>query len=163
MGKPKLLPGACLEKDKAGGFVKHHLVYVGPIGPKGEDVIHNTPGQGVHLDYLDKATDGGQFEVKAPAPLTRFERFRIIWRALSQVGRPWTLLRNNCENTATFARTGSATSLQVKRFVMRGLISGFVVGILLAGSSWLKRLPTRLKRKQPQRPESSENLAEASF
>jgi hypothetical protein len=128
----RIEPGTIIEVQKM-GVVKHPMTFVGPIGPRGEDVVNNTPERGVHLDHHENAIAGRPCRVSTPAPATLQEKNTVVRRALSQLGRQWRLFTNNCESTANYARTGIARSPQVGLFLVVGLVV-CIAGVVMLSS-----------------------------
>jgi len=108
-----LKPGTCIQVLKWLGLVRHQLMYVGPRGPNGEDVIHNQPGRGVRWDFLSDVARGQEARISAPAPEATWEQEATVRRMISQVGQPYDLATNNCEHVTWFGRFGKRVSMRV--------------------------------------------------
>jgi hypothetical protein len=123
---PPLQPGALLQVPKLAGLVQHAFTYVGPVGPNGEDVVNNTPERGVHLAHLKQEIAGRAARLVAPAPPDWREQNSMVQRALNQLGRPWRLFGNNCEDTANYIRTGRASSPQLEFWIGLFIVLGLI-------------------------------------
>ncbi|MCI0342890.1 MAG: lecithin retinol acyltransferase family protein [Planctomycetales bacterium] len=94
--------------------MEHVGTYV-PDGPEGENVVHNTKHgpRRVIWETWERFSGGGPVRIVRAAPPQ--ERPAIMARALTQVGQPYRLFRNNCEHTAWYAQTGVRQSPQLQR------------------------------------------------
>jgi hypothetical protein len=113
------------------GIPQHKMIFVGAIGPFGENVVDPAKGQTVRLVHLHSIPNWEQFIVG--------ERGPEDWGAQAQVQeRAWEVLENrvvnrtlgpNCEHICSFIRTAVAKSPQLAFW---GIAAAAAVGIMLA-------------------------------
>ena len=104
--------------------VKHYGVYVGPRGPRGEDVVHNEKLGGVVWTFLDDFAAGRPVYVETRAAPGDAEN--VVHRAVALIGRRFDLLLFNCEHAATAAQEGQPRSGQLQTAALfGGLLIGF--------------------------------------
>jgi hypothetical protein len=91
----------------------HYGVYVGPRGPRGEDVVHNSKDRGaVVLEPLSTfAADKDVFIVRRTAP--GYEEV-AAQRALAHLGQNYDLLAFNCEHFVNVVHDGQRESPQLQ-------------------------------------------------
>lgn len=124
------------------GLPQHHAVYLGP-DDYGIDVIsENDAKEGVRLvtarDYFSRVK---KFKVKAFEG-TDQEREAAVARAFSQLGRPYHLMRHNCEHHTSFVRTGVTACKQVA--VMVGVLTFLFITWLITADTNKKYLYGKL-------------------
>lgn len=98
------------------GLPQHKMIFVGPIGPFGEDVVDPAKGQAarfVHLDFLPKRDQllVGERGTSDPSRI-----FDIQARARDVVRRGVVnlTLRPNCEHICSYIRDGKEKSPQLR-------------------------------------------------
>lgn len=116
------------------GLPAHKVVFVGTIGPYGENVVDPAKGQTARLIHLGSIPNWQQLVVG--------ERGPEDWEAQAQVqARAWEVLQNgvvnrtlgpNCEHICSYIRTGRAKSPQLRFWV--GAAAAAVAGLILARS-----------------------------
>jgi hypothetical protein len=95
------------------GVVRHYGVYVGPRGPNGEDVVHNSKLKGgVVWDHRAAFSGGGPIHIEKRA--TPGYEWYVAERALAHLGQNYDLLGFNCEHLATLAQDGQKSSSQLQ-------------------------------------------------
>lgn len=124
-------------------FYWHEGIYVGPVGPNGESVVHNDfDAKQVILNHPEDYT-------RKARPIFLHERTEperqqeVADRALRMLGTPFDLIRFNCQHFASYAQHGVATSHRVKSAAFSiGVVVLIAVVILLvvAGLKRQKRL-----------------------
>jgi len=105
------------------GIPAHKMVYVGPIGPRGEDVVDPAKGQPAHFVHLDLILDHDRLLVG--------QRGTKDWEAVRDIqARAWEVVRRqvvnrtldqNCEHIVSYIRQGKAESPQLRLGVGVGL------------------------------------------
>ncbi|MBK9000692.1 MAG: lecithin retinol acyltransferase family protein [Myxococcales bacterium] len=149
--------------------INHYGIYVGPIGPNREDVIHCSKRKGeVVWDYLADFEEGkpAQLEERAPPELVQ----KVVVAAIALLGSEYDLFSLNCEQFANLVQKGVNESPQLRAWFVRGLaaLGGIGAGALLAKavSAWTEgRPPERLRvpgaRTHPsaRRPRTRRTLA----
>lgn len=88
-------------------------------------VVHALPGRGTILSTLGQFAHGRPIRVTALAP----DPAAAERRAFAQLGAPYNLFFNNCEQVASRARTGVATSPQLA-------IGSLLLATLLTAPYW---------------------------
>ena len=105
-----LLPGDELVEP---GIPEHKRVYVGPIGPNGEDVVDPVKGQAAIFVHLTLIPNWGKLVVGARAGEDSY--FDVQQRAYEVVGNAIVnrTLVSNCEHITSYIRAGKPVSPQL--------------------------------------------------
>lgn len=113
------------------GLPQHKMIYVGPIGPRGEDVVDPAKGQPAIFVHFDTLPDRDQVLVGERGttdwnPMLEIQnRARdIVRRQIVNMG-----IRPNCEHICTYIRSGKAKSPQLRFW---GGVAAVAVGLILA-------------------------------
>jgi hypothetical protein len=93
-----------------------------------QTVVHNTKGKGVQHTTLGEFSDGQPIEVRQ-IPRSYGDGNTILWRAKSQIGKPYDLFSANCEHFVNWAIEGTPRSEQLAFVVVASLVIG---GVILA-------------------------------
>lgn len=112
-------------------LIQHHALYIGQDPGHIHWIVENKLGQGVRLVSaneffagLDHITDIQRFQGSDD------ERKLLVDRALKSLGKPYDLIKYNCEHFTSELTTGLAVSKQVGTFVLGAL------GLLVI-SAWM--------------------------
>ncbi|MCI0339823.1 MAG: lecithin retinol acyltransferase family protein [Planctomycetales bacterium] len=92
-------------------MIWHYGIYVGPRGPHGEDVVHNTKGENVGWATLLEFTAAQPYFIEQHAPSGYEEA--VVSAAINLIGTPYNLLNFNCEQFASLVQSGRAESRQL--------------------------------------------------
>lgn len=98
------------------GPIAHKMVYVGPLGLDGGDVLNPAKGTQVHLLSLYSIPNWGNLRLGARGPESCYEQAQVQERA-RQVLQNRTVNRTfgpNCEHISSYVRTGKTESPQLK-------------------------------------------------
>jgi hypothetical protein len=108
-------------------FGPYHKAPVVGYTPNGEEVVLDHPkGKQSHFRLLrDLAAEGPTFIGEA-GPASLQERAVIQARAFQAAGKPFDLLRWNCEHSSTFVRKGNPESPQLKFWGGVAAVAGFL-------------------------------------
>ncbi|MGC1418345.1 MAG: hypothetical protein WA817_23875 [Candidatus Acidiferrum sp.] len=100
----------------APGLPVHKMVYVGPIGPCGEDVVNPAKGQAAHFVHFDLIPNKEQLRVVARGPEDWYAQSRVQARARRVVGNGVVnrTLGPNCEHICSYIRGERPESPQLK-------------------------------------------------
>ena len=99
-------------------FGYHHFgTYVGRQWPYNQAVVHSSKNDGVRLDSLD-AFAGGKLVTIVDRVTDWREKIRVVQRASHLLGKPYSLLRLNCEHIANYVQKGVPTSPQLQGAVL---------------------------------------------
>ena len=116
------------------GLTKHHAVYLGTGEYGVEWISENDAEKGVRLvtaqDYFSRIRS---FRINAFKG-TEQQRDAAVLRAYGELGKPYDLVRHNCEHYASFVQTGIATSKQLA-LVVFGLTTLLIIWLLGAGTN----------------------------
>lgn len=123
-------PGSWLRAK--GPVLDHHGIAGDAFVNEEQSVIHSDSG-GVRLSTLSEFAAGRRIEVLW-SPVFVEQQRAALWRAYSQVGRPYSLLFGNCEHFASWVVTGMPRSKQLSNYVY-GLSFGAVLLWALASAS----------------------------
>lgn len=97
-------------------YLYHYYIFVGPIGPNGEDLFHIDTEKGatlVHSSVLNYEED-----VCLVSRVYGYQNpMAIQTRAIELLGRPYHATLFNCEQGASYVQTGNANSPQLNFFV----------------------------------------------
>ena len=111
---------------------KHYGVFVG-FNQYGEpEFVHNIKDGGVVRTSRKGFAGRRQIHIEQRAP-RGYER-QVVQRALGLVGCEYDMLTFNCEHMANLAVNGQATSAQVQKGFILGLV-GTVLGALLVNNN----------------------------
>ena len=107
-------------------MIKHHAMYLGQDLSSAHWIVENRIGDGVRTTTADAFFE----DVDQITAIERFrgsdhERKLLVNRALSLVGRPYNLIKYNCEHFTSELRTGIPESKQVSAFALA------ILGVLL--------------------------------
>ncbi|MBS1520690.1 MAG: hypothetical protein JST50_06830 [Bacteroidetes bacterium] len=127
-----LTPGDRLIHPIAGYFgAKHHGIFLSEDRFGNELVSENHKQKGVQVVTADSyIAEYGQIERIVPFNGTEAERYNAIKRALSDAGKPYDLIANNCEHHANHVQNGVSESKQVQN-VFLGLLGFIVIAALV--------------------------------
>lgn len=117
--------------------LSHHAIFAETCSQGINWAIHNIPGKGVCWIKLDDLLANGYERIERFVG-SEFERAEVIKRAKSMLGKPYSLLKFNCEHLAQYAQTKICESEQVnsaKRIVKYGLIC---IAIWIGYRVWLQ-------------------------
>ena len=92
----------------------HEGIYVGPIGPAGESIVHNDfDAKKVLLSHPEDYAQKGRpiFLAERTAPENRE---LVVERALGLLGTPFDLFRRNCQHIARYAQHGIPDSPRIR-------------------------------------------------
>ena len=105
----------------------YHKAPVVAYAPNGEEVVLDHPkGKRSHLRLLrDFASEGPTF-IGEMGPVSLQECAEIRARAFRAVGKPYDLLRWNCEHSSTFVRNGAPESPQLNFWGGIAAVVGFL-------------------------------------
>jgi uncharacterized protein YycO len=114
------------------GMSKHHVIYLYTDASGIEWMAENVKGHGVKLMTAQQHFGNA----KAVCRIEKFvgtldERRAAVQRALQQVGRPYDLIKFNCEHFAEQVQTGKPRSRQVEHVAL-GLAALCIIGLLTA-------------------------------
>jgi len=110
---------------------KHHGIFLGEDRFGNELISENHKQRGVQVVTAESyLSEYGLIERIIPFNGTEAERYTVIKRALSDAGKPYDLIANNCEHHANYVQNGVSESKQVQN-VFLGLL-GFIVIAALA-------------------------------
>ncbi|SRR5260370_31445676 len=109
----------------------HAMVYVGAIGPNGEDVL-NAPKDGVaQLVQFAWVKQQGRIVLGQRGPNTFREQLAVQARARQVIGTPNLILRWNCEHISSYVRKGEAESPQLRG---AAVFASLIALVALAGN-----------------------------
>jgi hypothetical protein len=116
------------------GFPQHKMRYVGPIGPRGEDVVDPAKGQAARLVHFDYFPNRDQLLVGERGTSDWNERLQIQERAHDVIERGVVnlTLRQNCEHIGSYIRHGKPESPQLRFWV--GTAAAVAMGFAIFGS-----------------------------
>lgn len=98
----------------------HYYVYVGPLGPNGEDLFHMDTQQGGQLVF--RSVLDSEEDVYIVSRVYGYQSPDAIrTRALLLVGTPYHATRLNCEHGASCVQTGNVNSPQLNFLVLVAL------------------------------------------
>lgn len=129
-----LLPGDRIKEPKSAfGIVQHHSIYLGQDIYGVDWMAENKVGHGVRIITADQY-------FATVTKITEIVRLNGSWhdreiavkRALSQAGKPYSLINFNCEHYANYVQHGYVSSAQVAKGAL-GLAGLFFLGLILAG------------------------------
>jgi hypothetical protein len=110
------------------GLPQHKMRYVGPIGPRGEDVVDPAKGQAAQFVHLDLIPNREQLVVGERGTANRYEQAAIQVRARQVVenGIVNRTLVRNCEHIGSHIRHGKPDSPQLKVAAGLALAAGIL-------------------------------------
>lgn len=109
----------------------HEGIYVGPIGPDGESIVHNDfDAKQVILSHPEGYTRKGR-PIHLAARTPEDKREAVAEKALSMLGTPFDLVRFNCQHFTHLVQHGVAYSPRIQAITISLGVSVLVgVGIL---------------------------------
>lgn len=110
------------------GPVAHKMVYVGPLGLDGGDVLNPAKGMAVQLVSLYALPNWRSFRIGARGPEDCYEQAQVQGRA-RQVLQNRTVNQTfgpNCEHISSFVRTGKTESPQLKFWVGAVVVAALI-------------------------------------
>ncbi len=110
------------------GIPAHKRVYVGPIGPYGEDVVDPAKGQAARFVHFASISNKEQLVVGERGPENQYEQMQVQARACevvakSVLNRPF---GPNCEHISSYVRNGNPASPQLTLGVGVSVIFGLL-------------------------------------
>ena len=115
------LPGDVLSRRK--GLVMHKGVSLG-----GGRVLHNTPFRGEHICSEEEFRAGKRMYVESGEDTRRRRALRMAEYA-DRDNRGYNLLSNNCEHTVSRVTSGSASSPQLKSWLLGAGMAGVAFAV----------------------------------
>lgn len=114
------------------GLVAHKMAYVGPVGPRGEDVLDPAKGQLTCFVHFHSIPNRERLRLGQRGPETWGEQRLVQSRAREVVARGVVnrTAGPNCEHITSYVRTGTQDSPQLRAGVGLGLV---VLVIFLLG------------------------------
>ena len=114
------------------GLPQHKMIYVGPIGPSGEDVVDPAKGKAARFVHLDFLPNRDQVFVGERGTTDPARIFDIQARARDVVRRGVVnmQLRPNCEHICSYIRDGKEKSPQLRFW--GGVAAAATVALILA-------------------------------
>jgi len=117
----------------ATGITQHHAIYVGQDAEGMQWLSENDHTAGVRLIRADHFLARYKTFRVLPFIGTTEQRDEAVRRAYRDLGKPYDLLRYNCEHHSSFVQTGRAISRQVQ-VVMGGMLL-LILWLSIAGTN----------------------------
>ena len=109
---------------------KHHGIFLGTDQFGNQWISENHKSKGVQVVPAESyIAEYGQIERIERFVGSDAERYFVVSRALSQAGKPYDLVINNCEHHASYAQNGISESKQVRNVFLGAL--GLIIAVAL--------------------------------